>query len=778
MKIVSKIQYAENQLNNFKQLKKHNLLGNAIQSFDQSGKTIINQNGIINKSQTTQIIKDYVKTIDWTTSSPNTLLDDVYTSSAKNNAESNIFEETLPGQMGIIKNQFNEIGLLDNTQIKLKGQNDFNSILSNIQYNELLQIESKTLGCNVSTTFNYDKDTQKLININNSHQNLNYTFDPIGNVIQIDEKLKYNYNPFYELINAKGSHHNSVSLNTHKTQYNLKSYFKPLYNMFNIHDEHKLEQYNISYNYDNSGNMKARNLTSPSLQIPLNMSIDTKSNRLLNNCNYDKCGNSQMLKDKNLNWDFMNNLKSCENKDFKEYYVYSGRQRIRKVKTDLAGNIIEEKLYIGNYEIKIDKKNGRRDGIKIGNYLILHNFEKDNIWLYRYLLTNNIHSVSLELNEKGEEISYEEYYPYGGSSYHSKGEGYNKKEFGWVGQEKDEFSGFIYFGARYYCTCICRWINPDPGGTVDGLNIWIYVNSNPITYFDVGGYGKCHTCKESMGCCGLFHTCDLEKIRELEAIKQQQKIDLAEAERIKEEEEIQKKIDREDVFIKAFIKKKEITTDIDLIDRFTKGELTKEDGRFYYDFKEEIRGLFLLTDENFYIEKHDLWRGIDPNDETHKGKIIHYEPYYVINLANEKHFRNRNKDDFITKLQGAIDAKEETHNVTLGKWTNSRFSCLYEISDEDNQKIILNKNITPHSKHSKIYMINVNNNKEIHEYTTTDGSKFSINKLFNIIGTPQDSKLSLAKYNDLDGPVIINLSGLSTFNNRLLDPFPTIEHKI
>ncbi len=396
--------------------------------------------------------------------------------------------------MGIIKNQFNQIGLLNNTQIKLKNQSLFQKVISNIQYNNLLQIESKTLGCNVSTTYNYDKDTQKLINLVTSkdNQNITYTYDPVGNVIQTEDnsQLKYNYNPFYELTNAKGLQHNSVSLNTHKKQYNLKSIFHPLCNMFNINDIKKTEQYNINYNYDNSSNMNARNLTSPSLQIPTSMQIDNKSNRLLNNGIYDKCGNSKILKDKNLNWDFMNNLKFCVNNQFKEYYVYSGRQRIRKVKTDLNDNIIEEKLYIGNYELKIDKKNGRRDGLKIGDFLILHNFQKDNVWLYRYQFTNNVNSVSLELNKSGKMISYDEYYPYGGSSIHFIGDGFNKNEFGWVGQEKDEFSSLIYFGARYYCTAFCRWINPDPGGTVDGPNIWIYVNCNPITYYDVGGYGK------------------------------------------------------------------------------------------------------------------------------------------------------------------------------------------------------------------------------------------------------------------------------------------------
>ena len=74
-----------------------------IQSFDQSGKMTINKMGLINNSKSTQIISDYKNTIDWT--SPNTLSDDVYTTSIKNKAISQIYQESLPNQIGIVKNQ-------------------------------------------------------------------------------------------------------------------------------------------------------------------------------------------------------------------------------------------------------------------------------------------------------------------------------------------------------------------------------------------------------------------------------------------------------------------------------------------------------------------------------------------------------------------------------------------------------------------------------------------------------------------------------------------------
>jgi hypothetical protein len=43
---------------------------------------------------------------------------------------------------------------------------------------------------------------------------------------------------------------------------------------------------------------------------------------------------------------------------------------------------------------------------------------------------------------------------------------------------------------RYYPPWLCRWINPDPAGTIDGLNLYAFVGGNPVTYYDVGGTDK------------------------------------------------------------------------------------------------------------------------------------------------------------------------------------------------------------------------------------------------------------------------------------------------
>jgi RHS repeat-associated protein len=55
------------------------------------------------------------------------------------------------------------------------------------------------------------------------------------------------------------------------------------------------------------------------------------------------------------------------------------------------------------------------------------------------------------------------------------------------GKEKDEESGLYYHGARYYACWLGRWTAADPIGLVDGVNIYAYVNGNPVSGVDPSG---------------------------------------------------------------------------------------------------------------------------------------------------------------------------------------------------------------------------------------------------------------------------------------------------
>jgi RHS repeat-associated protein len=73
-------------------------------------------------------------------------------------------------------------------------------------------------------------------------------------------------------------------------------------------------------------------------------------------------------------------------------------------------------------------------------------------------------SACLELDNTGQIISYEEYHPFGTTSYRS---GRNEtevslKRYKYNGQERDEETGLYYYGARYYAAWLGRFVSCDP----------------------------------------------------------------------------------------------------------------------------------------------------------------------------------------------------------------------------------------------------------------------------------------------------------------------------
>lgn len=56
----------------------------------------------------------------------------------------------------------------------------------------------------------------------------------------------------------------------------------------------------------------------------------------------------------------------------------------------------------------------------------------------------------------------------------------------WRYREKrvDEETGLVWFGYRYYDPEIGRWLSPDPLGTTDSLNLYVYAHNNPLRYVD------------------------------------------------------------------------------------------------------------------------------------------------------------------------------------------------------------------------------------------------------------------------------------------------------
>ena len=214
-----------------------------------------------------------------------------------------------------------------------------------------------------------------------------------------------------------------------------------------------------------------------------------------------------------MEWNFEDQLHVTEkqvvnngNTAERTYYVYDAAgERIRKVTERQNGTRKDERLYLGGFEIYCDY-NGNGTAIKLDRETLhimddtrriamvetkiidTHN-DPSPTQLIRYQFSNHLGSASLELENDGKVISYEEYYPYGSTSYQAVDKSIKAaaKRYRYTGKERDEETGLYYHGARYYAPWLGRWTATDQRGLLDGVNVYQYANSSPIIFVDLTG---------------------------------------------------------------------------------------------------------------------------------------------------------------------------------------------------------------------------------------------------------------------------------------------------
>ena len=108
--------------------------------------------------------------------------------------------------------------------------------------------------------------------------------------------------------------------------------------------------------------------------------------------------------------------------------------------------------------------------------------------LVRYQHVNHLGSAVLELDDQSGIISYEEYFPYGSTSYQAVASQTDlPKRYRYTGKERDEENDLYYHGARYYAPWLGRWTACDPAGPADGPNLYGYVRGSPVARLDDTG---------------------------------------------------------------------------------------------------------------------------------------------------------------------------------------------------------------------------------------------------------------------------------------------------
>ncbi|MGN2467458.1 RHS repeat domain-containing protein [Pseudomonas fragariae (ex Marin et al. 2024)] len=416
-------------------------------------------------------------------------------------------------------------GQLHAVELTLTNAEQPQTLVSAIHYDAFNQVEQETAGNGVVSRYVYDRQDGRLIELSalsadgSVLQKLNYSHDPAGNVLLINDASqpdrycgnqriepidRYCYDTLYQLIEATG-----------REVRNGASHGPALPGLQPVPtlDPCQVSNYRQHYSYDPAGNLLqmrhegAHNFTR-------NMHVAPDSNRSLPDddrdvdfaTSFDANGNLlQLVRGQVMGWDVRNQLQHIttvqreDGANDDERYVYDGQgQRCRKISTAQASGrtLINEVRYLPGLEIRTTASGeilhvviaqAGRNSVRV-----LHwdagkpdAIANDQV---RYSLGDHLGSSTLELDQQGGLISQESYYPFGGTAWWAARSAVDAKykTVRYSGKERDA-SGLYYYGFRYYAPWLQRWINPDPAGAVDGLNLYTMVRNNPAACVDPSG---------------------------------------------------------------------------------------------------------------------------------------------------------------------------------------------------------------------------------------------------------------------------------------------------
>jgi RHS repeat-associated protein len=531
--LAERIIYGEGQVND----QALNLRAKVYQQFDGAGLATSSKYDFKGNllSSTRQLLRDYKDQVDWS-QSPALEAGSEYMASTVYDALNRPVSLTTPDG-SVVRPLYNERNLLSQVSANLRGNGAATQFVTSISYNAKGQRLSIHYANSASTAYEYDSNTFRLTHLTTTRssdgavlQDLQYTFDPVGNITRtgdgaqqtiyfsnqvVTASTDYTYDALYWLRKATGREHIG-QLSQPQTDWDDS----PRMNQPLPTDGQAMRNYAEHYAYDAVGNIlqmvhQAANgnwtrvyaYNEPNVPYTNNRLTSTRVGALIETHQHNANGDmTQMPHLPTMDWDFKGQLHSVDlGGGGSAYYVYGASgQRARKV-IERQGGFIEERIYLGGFEIYRKTVNGtvtlERETLHVMDdkrrVAMVETKTVDSdapprtlpITVRRYQLDNHLGSLLLELDENAAIISYEEYYPYGSTSYRAVDNAVEvaPKRYRYTGKERDDETGLYYHGARYYAPWLARWTSCDPVGSKGGESAYLYAANNPARLVDASG---------------------------------------------------------------------------------------------------------------------------------------------------------------------------------------------------------------------------------------------------------------------------------------------------
>jgi RHS repeat-associated protein len=361
--------------------------------------------------------------------------------------------------------------------------------------------------------------------------------------VRVEPSADYTYDAIYRLIEATGRELLGISgggpLAATPTSYNDV----PRVGLVLPGDGNAMGIYDEQYQYDAVGNFlsfvhRGSNPSNPGwtrtyvYSEPSQLNAAQVNNRLTSTTisgsqalvqkyAYDSHGNMTVMPQlQQMQWDFLDQLEMTRRQAVnasdtdgtlhqgeRTYYVYNAAGgRVRKTTVSGAGVMLKQRFYLGACELYqeydptgnvtlerqtlhvMDDKTriAQVDTTTIDDSVPAASLPTT---ATRYQFSNHLGTAVLELDAAAAVISYEEYYPYGSTSYQAgrSAAEVSLKRYRYTGKEKDEETGLYYLGARYYAAWLGRWTACDRSPK-EITNPYLYASADPVSLFDPSGH--------------------------------------------------------------------------------------------------------------------------------------------------------------------------------------------------------------------------------------------------------------------------------------------------
>ncbi|KAI3317662.1 hypothetical protein HD806DRAFT_540987 [Xylariaceae sp. AK1471] len=526
-----------------------NLRGRPYMTCDQSGtytQALYDFQGNCVRRET-KFANVYNALLDWSTGQASTggIAPEMYVEHGKFDAFRREYQ-SIASDGTILERTFSHSGGLTSLRVASPGSSSsWTSYISDIRYTAAMQPDYVAYGNGVKAKYMYDPSTLRATSAEMLRptvvlRNISYAYDCLGHVCHTKDAAQqdvyfrnavvhpendYTYDARGQLVTARGREQFDPATNKldpYSAKYSKTSHAVPgdgsqlcgyietttfdvVGNITSV--KHESEDTRVSgwtrkYRYEETSYLDGASTTN-------NRLTSTSVGKVEERYKYNAAGCAVLVPSVgHLSWDFANRLRSSsslvavEGQSAPEttWYIYNAagaRVRVVTERLDIrtGPRKIKETFCLATYELS-QRYSG--SGQKTGQVATTRVIGDDpatpvalieaTLWksksthLVRFLLDEG-----LEVDDEGRVVSFEEYSPYGATTYRaasSRVEAPAKYRFAHYCRDE---TGLYHCGMRYYAAWLGRWISPDPMGTLDGLNLYSYVNNDPIGRSDPGG---------------------------------------------------------------------------------------------------------------------------------------------------------------------------------------------------------------------------------------------------------------------------------------------------